>query len=82
MYTSNIELKYKLYCTIQVYKSKKSVKMKYTSLRVREDRKIELEKAAIEISYSLGKQIKWTDVANYMFKECLKETIKEMKSKT
>jgi len=55
--------------------------MKYTSLRVREDRKMELERAAIEISHAIGKTVKWTDVANYLFKECLKDAVKDMKAK-
>lgn len=55
--------------------------MKYTSLRVREDRKMELERAAIEISQAVGKTVKWTDVANYLFIEYLKEAKKDMKAK-
>jgi len=55
--------------------------MKYTSLRVREDRKMELERAAIDISQAVGKTVKWTDVANYLFTECLKEATKDMKAK-
>jgi hypothetical protein len=58
-----------------------SDEMKYTSLRVREDRKMELERAAIDISQTLGKTVKWTDVANYLFTECLKEATKDMKAK-
>jgi len=57
------------------------LKMKYTSLRVREDRKMALERAAIEISYAIGKQVKWTDVANYMFDDYLRDAVKDMKSK-
>ncbi len=56
--------------------------MKYTSLRVREDRKMALERAAIEISYATGKQVKWTDVANYLFSDYLKDAVKDMKAKT
>ena len=58
-----------------------SDEMKYTSLRVREDRKMELERAAIDISQAVGKTVKWTDVANYLFTECLKEATKDMKAK-
>ncbi len=53
---------------------------KYTSLRVSEEKKMKLERAAIEISYSTGKQIKWTDVANYLFDEYLNEAKKDMKA--
>lgn len=55
--------------------------MKYTSLRVREDRQMALERAAIDISYATGKQVKWTDVANYMFDDYLKDAVKDMKAK-
>ena len=54
--------------------------MIYTSLRVREDRKLELERAAIDISYATGKTVKWTDVANYLFTECLKDAVKDLKA--
>ena len=54
--------------------------MKYTSLRVREDRKLELERAAIDISYATGKTVKWTDVANYLFANYLKEAVKDLKA--
>ncbi|ELE5893950.1 hypothetical protein RQV73_001969 [Vibrio fluvialis] len=52
---------------------------KYTSLRVSEERKIKLERAAIEVSYATGKQVKWTDVANHLFDEYLSEAKKDMK---
>ena len=55
--------------------------MNYTSLRVREDRKLILERAAIDISHATGKTVKWTDVANYLFTNYLKEATKDMKAK-
>lgn len=55
--------------------------IKYTSLRIREDRKIELEKAAIEISHSIGKQIRWTELANILFDEYLKEAKEDLKAR-
>jgi hypothetical protein len=60
--------------------SRVNMTKKYTSLRVSEEKKIKLERAAIEISYSTGKQIKWTDVANYLFDEYLNEAKKDMKA--
>lgn len=55
-------------------------KIKYTSLRVTEERKMLLERAAIDISYKTGISIKWTDVANYMFDKLLNETVKDLKN--
>lgn len=55
--------------------------MKYTSLRVREDRKMTLERAAIDISNTTKKTVLWTDVANYMFENYLNDAKKDMKSK-
>lgn len=52
--------------------------MNYTSLRVREDRKMKLERAAIEISAKTQKQVKWTDLANYMFENYLNDAKKDM----
>ncbi|WP_440877656.1 hypothetical protein [Thalassotalea sp. PLHSN55] len=54
--------------------------MKYTSLRVREDRKMQLERAAIDVSHAIGKTVKWTDVANYLFTNHLKDAVKDMKA--
>lgn len=55
---------------------------KYTSLRVTEERKMELEKAAIEVSYATGRMVKWTDMAFYLMDEYLKEAVRDMKSST
>ena len=55
--------------------------MNYTSLRVREDRKMKLERAAIDISNITKRTVKWTDVANYLFENHLKEAVKDMKAK-
>lgn len=55
--------------------------MNYTSLRVREDRKLRLERAAIEISNVTKRTVKWTDVANYLFENYLKDAANDMKSK-
>ncbi|MBE3939314.1 hypothetical protein HJ149_23245 [Vibrio parahaemolyticus] len=49
---------------------------KYTSMRITEERKIKLERAAIEVSYATGKQIKWTDLANHLFDEYVAEAKK------
>jgi len=54
---------------------------KYTSLRVSEKRKLQLERAAIEVSYSTGRAVKWTDIAFYLFDEYLSDAIKDMKGK-
>lgn len=56
-----------------------SMSKQYTSLRVSEERKIKLERAAIEISYATGKQVKWTDVANHLFDQYLNEAKRDMK---
>lgn len=53
---------------------------KYSSLRVPADRKMALEKAAIEISYATGKPHKWTEVAVYVIDEYLKEAIRDLKA--
>ncbi len=55
---------------------------KYTSLRVPEERKMELEKAAIEVSYATGRMVKWTDMAFYLMDEYLKEAVRDLKSST
>ena len=37
-----------------------------TTISIAIERKMELERKAIEISHKTGKQIKWTDVVHYM----------------
>lgn len=54
---------------------------KYGSLRVSEERKMMLEKAAIEVSYVTGKPIKWSEVAFFLIDEYLKEAVKDLKGK-
>jgi len=55
---------------------------KYTSMRVPEERKMKLERAAIEISYATGKTVKWTDLVFYLMDEYLKEAVRDMKAAT
>lgn len=54
---------------------------KYASLRVSDERKMMLEKAAIEVSYATGKVVKWSDIAFYLFDEYLKEAVKDLKAR-
>lgn len=54
---------------------------KYASLRVSEERKMKLEKAAIEISYATGKPTKWTDLAFYIIDEYLKDAVQDAKAR-
>ncbi len=53
---------------------------KYASLRVPEDKKMALEKAAIEVSYATGKPYKWTDIAFCLIDEYLKDAVKDLKA--
>lgn len=65
---------------LQIDEQKMSEK-KYGSLRVSEERKMMLEKAAIEVSYVTGKPIKWSEVAFFLIDEYLKEAVKDLKGK-
>lgn len=51
---------------------------KSTTLRVSEERKMALERAAIEISYKTGVSIKWTELANHLFDKWLSEAKKDL----
>ncbi|HGE9229056.1 TPA: hypothetical protein ACGBQB_003383 [Escherichia coli] len=53
---------------------------KYASLRVPEEKKLALEKAAIEISYATGKPYKWTDLAFYTLDNYMKEAARDIKA--
>jgi hypothetical protein len=57
-----------------------NVKNKRTTISIQQEKKLELERAAIEISYKTGKSVSWTDVAHYMLNNYIKlakEDIKE-----
>lgn len=58
------------------------MKPKSKSLRVSEERKMALERAAIEISYKTGVSIKWTELANHLFDKWLNEAKKDLISST
>ncbi|HHF2865463.1 TPA: hypothetical protein ACPJZQ_000547 [Vibrio alginolyticus] len=51
---------------------------KYTSLRVREEIKMKLERVAIDVSYETKESVKWTDVAHYLFENYLMEAKNDM----
>ncbi|MNF41925.1 hypothetical protein [Aeromonas sp. Marseille-Q7275] len=53
----------------------------YASLRVSEERKLMLQKAAIDVSYATGKPLKWSEVAFYLIDEYLNEAVKDLKAK-
>lgn len=40
--------------------------MKDTSMRITAERKMKLERLAIDISYKTGKTVKYTEIVNYM----------------
>lgn len=52
--------------------------MKDTSMRIRADRKMELERLAIEISFKTGTSVRYTDVANYLIDNYKKDVKSEM----
>lgn len=52
--------------------------MKDTSMRIRADRKMDLERIAIEISFKSGTSIRYTDVANYLIDNFKKDAKEEM----
>lgn len=52
--------------------------MKYTSLRIREDKKLALQQVAIEISYNTGIPISWSELAHYILKEHLDDVKREL----
>ncbi|MDH1316660.1 hypothetical protein N5C36_21560 [Shewanella xiamenensis] len=51
---------------------------KATTLRVTDERKMAMERAAIEISYKTGISLKWTELANYMFDNLVNEAKKDL----
>lgn len=50
----------------------------FKSLRVRESDQMRLERAAIEISFKTGKQVRWTDVTKFMFENMVDEAKRDM----
>lgn len=61
---------------------------KRTTISIQQAKRLELERAAIDISYKTGKLVSWTDIAHYMLnnyiklaKEDIVEEVKENASK-
>ncbi|AWM80109.1 hypothetical protein DKL61_07035 [Gammaproteobacteria bacterium ESL0073] len=54
---------------------------KYTSIRISEDRKMTLERLAIDTSYISKKSIKWTDIVNYLIDNYAKDAAQDLKTK-
>ena len=52
--------------------------MKDTNMRIKAERKLELERIAIEISFKVGKSIRYTDVINYLIDNFKKDAKEEM----
>ena len=52
--------------------------MKDTSMRIKAERKMELERIAIEISFKTGKSTRYTDVINYLIDNYKKDAKEEM----
>ena len=50
----------------------------YTSARIRYDRKMQLDKAAIRIGYATQKPCKWTDILNFLIENYAKEAEQDM----
>lgn len=52
--------------------------LKRTTLAVTIERKLMLERIAIDASQKAGKQITWTDIVNYMIDNQAKDAAKEL----
>jgi len=58
--------------------TQKEMVMKDTNMRIKAERKLELERIAIEISFKAGKSIRYTDVINYLIDNFKKDAKEEM----
>lgn len=56
--------------------------LKRTSLAVTIERKLMLERLAIDSSMKAGRQISWTDIVNYMIDNHSKDAVKDLIEKT
>jgi len=54
---------------------------KYTSVRINEERKLMLERLAIDTSYIAKKPIKWTDIVNFLIDNYAKDAAQDLKTK-
>lgn len=54
---------------------------KRTSLAVTAERKLKLERLAVDASYKAGKSISWTDLANYLIDNYAKDAAQDMANK-
>lgn len=56
-----------------------NIKIKAAQVRINPERRLALEKAALEISQKKGQIVKYTDVINYLIDEYLKDAVKDIK---
>ncbi len=54
--------------------------MKRSTASITGDRKLLLEKKALEIGVKVGKVVKWTDILNYMIDHYTQDAAEDMKS--
>jgi len=59
----------------------KSKSPQRVTLNVSLQKKMELEKAAIELSYKVGESINWTDIAHYMLNNYIKQAKEDIQEK-
>lgn len=48
------------------------MKSKRTTISIQQEKRLELERAAIEISYKTGKPVSWTEIVHYMINNYIK----------
>ncbi|WP_208181186.1 hypothetical protein [Shewanella algae] len=52
-----------------------------TSVRVNEQRKLKLERAAIDLSYETRQQVRMADIVNYLIDNYMRDAVKDIKGK-
>jgi len=51
---------------------------KRTTISIKEDKKLMLERAGIEIAYKTGKMVSWSEVVHYMIENYSKMAVQDM----
>lgn len=51
---------------------------KRTSLAITAERKLKIERLAVDLSYKIGKSVSWTELANYILDNYAKDAVQDI----
>lgn len=66
------------YCIQANIKGVKMTTPKRTSLAISAERKLKIERLAVDLSYKIGKSVSWTELATYILDNYAKDAVQDI----